>query len=117
MMSLRSMALISLLAATALASGCVVAPARPRPVVVERPVYGGGVEVVAPEAPPVWVVAHVRPRPGFIWARGYWRWNGRRYVAVRGHWEPARAGYHYVHPHWERRGDGWHWRAGVWMAG
>ena len=117
MMSFRNIALVSLVAVTALASGCVVEPVHRRPLVVERPAYRDSVEVVAPQAPPVWVAEQVQPRPGFVWARGYWRWSGRRYVAVRGHWEPARAGYRYVHPHWDRRGDGWHWRAGIWVRG
>ncbi len=55
------------------------------------------------------------PRPGYIWARGYWHWNGQRFVPVHGHWEAERPGYHYVHPHWESAGDGWHWHAGVWL--
>ena len=117
MMSLRSIALVSLVGVTALASGCVVEPARPRPVVVERPVYRDTVEVVAPQPPPEWVVARVQPRPGYLWAHGYWRWNGRRYVAVQGHWERVRPGYRYVHPHWEQRGDGWHLHAGIWVSG
>ncbi|HWU75347.1 MAG TPA: YXWGXW repeat-containing protein [Rhodanobacter sp.] len=121
MSTLRNTALISLAAITALASGCVVEPVHPRhprqEVVVEQPVYREQVEVVAPQAPPEWVVQQVDTRPGYVWARGYWRWDGRRYVAVRGHWEVARPGYHYVHPHWEHRRDGWHWRAGVWLRG
>jgi hypothetical protein len=119
-MSIRLVALASLVAVTALAAGCVVEPARP--VVVERgyaPAYApapGYVEVVAPQPPPPMFVENVAPRPGYIWANGYWRWDGRRYVAARGHWEPARPGYHYVHPHWEQGRDGWHWRAGVWVG-
>ncbi|MEO7065686.1 MAG: hypothetical protein ABI114_02145 [Rhodanobacter sp.] len=108
---------ISLVVVTALTSGCVVAPPRHRHVVVERPVYREQVEVIAPQAPPEWVVQNTERRPGFIWAHGYWHWDGRRYVAARGHWEPVRAGYRYVHPHWEQRRDGWHWRAGVWISG
>lgn len=111
MMSLRNVALLSLLAVTALGSGCVVEPVHPH-----RREYRETVEVVAPQAPPVWVVQEVRTRPGYVWARGYWRWDGGRYVAVRGHWESARAGHRYVHPHWEHRRDGWHWRAGVWVG-
>ena len=116
-MSKRLVALASLVVVTALASGCVVEPARP--VVVERgPVYAPGpaYEVVAPQPPPPMFVENVAPRPGYIWANGYWRWDGRRYIAARGHWEPMRAGYRYVHPHWEQRRDGWHWRAGVWVG-
>ena len=119
-MSNRLVALASLLAVTALASGCVVEPARPVYVARPAPVYAPApayVEVVAPQPPPEYIVEHVQPRPGYIWARGYWRWDGRRYIAERGHWEPIRPGYHYVHPHWEQRGDGWHMRAGVWVAG
>lgn len=116
-MSLRIAAFSSLLAIAALASGCVVEPVHRRPVLVERgPVRRPHVEVVAPRPPPAWVVENVRPRPGYLWMHGYWRWDGRRYVAVRGHWTRVRAGYRYVHPHWERRGDGWHWHAGVWVA-
>ena len=57
------------------------------------------------------------PRPGYVWARGYWHWDGGRYVAVRGHWEPMHPGYRYVHPHWERHPDGWHFHVGVWVQG
>ncbi len=28
-----------------------------------------------------------------VWVRGYWHWDGVRYVWVPGHWEPARPGY------------------------
>ena len=73
-------------------------------------------EVIAPQPPPERVVeVEPAPRPGYIWARGYWHWNGQRFVPVHGHWETERPGYHYVHPHWESAGDGWHWRAGVWL--
>jgi hypothetical protein len=76
-------------------------------------------EVVAPQPPPQVAVEVIpAPRPGYVWAHGYWRWNGHGYVAVGGHWEPYRRGYHYVHPHWEQgRDGGWHFRAGVWIAG
>lgn len=77
----------------------------------------GAVTVIAPRPPPSPMPERVQPRPGYLWAHGYWRWNGRDYVTVPGHWEPVRAGYRYLKPHWERRADGWHWRAGVWVAG
>lgn len=117
-MSPRMVTLAALVAIAALASGCVVEPVHRRPLVVERaPMPRAYVEVVAPQPPPAWEVAYVQPRPGYLWAHGYWRWNGHRYVAQRGHWERIRPGYRYVHPHWEQRRDGWHWRAGVWVGG
>lgn len=113
--------LIALTALTLLASGCVVehpAP-RPRTVVVERPVVEREyVEVVAPQPPPT-VIVEEEPqhRPGYVWARGYWHWNGREYIAVHGHWEAERQGYHYVHPHYVQHNDGWHLNVGVWVQG
>ena len=95
-------------------AGCVeerVVPVHPhRRVIVER-------EVIAPMPPPRFVEVVPVPRPGYVWARGYWRWDGREYVAIHGHWEAARHGYHYRHPHWEHGPDGWHFRVGVWVAG
>lgn len=119
-MSIRLVAVASLVAAAALASGCMQERVvHDRPVYVQqRPVQREYVEeVVAPGPPPPVIVEQVQPRPGYVWARSYYRWDGRRYATVRGHWEPNRPGYHYVHPHYEQRGDGWHWRAGVWVAG
>lgn len=74
------------------------------------------VEVVAPQPPPVQVI-EVEPaaRYGYVWSRGYWRWEGGRYVAVHGHWEQVREGYRYVHPHWVQRNDGYHWQGGGWV--
>ncbi|WPN99816.1 hypothetical protein [Pseudomonas sp. MUP55] len=94
------------------ASGCV----QERVVHERRPVQHDYVEVVAPQPPPVQVI-EVEPavREGYIWSRGYWRWEGGRYVAVHGHWEPVRQGYRYVHPHWVQRNDGYHWQVGGWV--
>ena len=104
---------IAVLALVATASGCVYEhPYHERRVVVERRPY---VEVIAPQPPPVqYVDVEPRPRPGYVWARGYWNWEGGRYVPVRGHWEAERPGYRYVHPYWEQRGNNWHWHEGAW---
>ena len=92
--------------------GCVVEQPAPRPVVVEeRPP-----PVVVRVAPPVEVVEEVPPpRPGFIWVRGHWRWNGSAHEWERGHWEAERVGYRYVQPRWEHVGEEWHFTAGFWM--
>ena len=122
-MPIRTVALVALISFAALASGCVqerVVHDRPvqRTVVVERPVVEREyVEVIAPQPPPRVVEVEPLPHPGYIWARGYWRWNGRTYVSVPGHWEQVRPNYHYVHPHYERANDGWHLRVGVWVNG
>jgi hypothetical protein len=28
-------------------------------------------------------------KPGFVWVRGYWHWDGVRYVWQRGRWQKA----------------------------
>jgi len=97
-MSIRLLAVTSLIVAAALASGCVeerVVHDRPVYVQQQQPAY---VEVVAPRPPPPVIVEQVGPRPGYIWSHSYYRWDGRQYVTVRGHWEAVRPGYHYVHP-------------------
>src|SRR5438128_12053195 len=54
------------------------------------------------------------PRSGWVWAPGYWRWDGYRHVWARGHWVRARHGYHYVPGHWVERRGHWYFRAGHW---
>ena len=110
-MILRRLAAVALLSTALLAAAGV--HGRPLP---DRGA-GDGVTVIAPRPPPPPMLERVPPRPGYLWAHGYWRWNGHDYVAVPGHWERVRAGYRYLNPHWEHRPDGWHWRVGVWVSG
>ncbi|HEY5373479.1 MAG TPA: YXWGXW repeat-containing protein [Polyangiaceae bacterium] len=77
------------------ASGCVIGrPARPSrsesaqgpsavPVTGSPVVPQNGPDTN--EAPP-----GTPPKPGSIWVRGYWHWDGVSYVWQRGHWEQAR---------------------------
>ena len=34
-------------------------------------------------------------RSGYVWAPGYWNWQGNRHVWVKGHWVKERHGYSY----------------------
>ena len=101
---------LALLAGLGLALGAVAwvpgAQALPRvPVAV----------VIGVPPPPVRVV-HVQPRPGYVWAPGYWRWSPRthRYTWVDGYWMRARPGYRYHPAYWTREGHGWHFHRGRW---
>jgi hypothetical protein len=67
---------------------------------------------VAPPAPQV--ASDPEPRPGFVWVRGYWSWNGNQYVWVRGRWVAERPGYHWVHAHWVQADGTWQFVAGHW---
>jgi hypothetical protein len=72
-----------------------------------------GVDVVV-RPPPPRVVAVPAPRSGYVWAPGYWRWNGREHVWVEGQWMRERRGERWVPAHWEERGDHWRFEEGHW---
>ena len=55
-------------------------------------------------------------RRGYVWAPGYWNWNGNRnkHVWVAGHWIRARPGYAYQAPAWVERDGRHHFQASRW---
>jgi hypothetical protein len=55
------------------------------------------------------------PRRGYVWAPGYWNWDGGRHVWLAGHWEPDRLGYQYQPGEWIRDGGGYRLRTGGWQ--
>lgn len=68
---------------------------------------------VAP--PPARVEVVPAPRVGYVWAPGYWRWNGHRHFWVTGYWVPVRHGYHWVPSHWSPyHGHRWRYVSGYW---
>jgi len=66
---------------------------------------------VAPPVAPYELVP--APRPGFVWAPGYYDWRYNRYIWVPGHWNRHRPGYYYEPVRWVHRG-GRYYRAGGW---
>jgi len=54
------------------------------------------------------------PRPGFVWAPGYYRWDGHRHVWVDGHFMRERRGSHWVPEHWDERHGRYHFEPGHW---
>jgi len=108
-MKLRS-SVTMMLAATALSAGllagCVVESGpRPRPY---------GVVEVDVRPPPPRVVVLPAPRRGYVWAPGYWRWNGRQHVWTDGRWLRQRPSQHWVPAHWNEHGNRWHFEDGHW---
>jgi hypothetical protein len=88
----------------ALALGAISVPivSEARTVIVE----------VAP--PPARVEVVPAARVGYVWAPGYWNWNGHRHVWVGGRWVGERHGYHWEAHHWEEREGRWHFHEGGW---
>lgn len=48
------------------------------------------------------------PRNGYVWAPGYWNWNGYQHVWAQGHWVRARPGYVYHRPEWRQDHGRWY---------
>ena len=57
------------------------------------------------------------PRHGYVWAPGYWDWNGHRHVWHRGYWVRERPGYRWHGHHWVHRGNHWELQRGYWGRG
>jgi hypothetical protein len=64
--------------------------------------------------PPLRYEAVPPPRSGYVWAPGYWDWNGHTHVWADGHWERARVGYAYVRPEWREDHGQWRLYKGGW---
>jgi hypothetical protein len=60
-------------------------------------------QVIVVEAAPPPLRAEVAPAPreGYVWAPGYWNYDGTNYVWVDGRFLPDQAGAVYVAPRWE----------------
>jgi YXWGXW repeat-containing protein len=86
-------------------AGCVVAGPPRRVAVVEVDV----------RPPPPRVVVVPAARRGYIWAPGYWRWDGHRHVWVDGRWLHERRGWSWSAAHWEERHGRWHFEPGQWV--
>lgn len=67
---------------------------------------------VAPPPPRVEVVP--APRAGYVWAPGYWDYNGHKHVWAKGHWVREHHGHHWVEDRWVQNGDRWHRERGHW---
>lgn len=65
--------------------------------------------------PPPRVIAPPPPRVGYVYAPGYWQWNGRRHVWVDGRYYRERRGYRYEANRWDRDGDRYRFHRGGWV--
>ena len=76
------------------------------------------VNITLGEAPPPLRFEPVpAPRSGYLWAPGYWGYDGGRYVWTAGHWERTRLNYDYARPEWREEGGKWRFVKGGWHKG
>ncbi len=105
-------ALFTVFAAAAISSPAIVAPAIVSPAAAQASM-NLGISIGTPPPAPVYEAVPA-PRPGYIWAPGFWRWEHERHVWVPGRWMEARRGYHWVPDRWDHDHDGWRQREGHW---
>ena len=67
---------------------------------------------VAPPPPPEEVVP--APRVGYVWAPGYYDYDGHRHHWRHGHWIREHHGHHWVADRWDERDGRWHHERGHW---
>lgn len=103
---------ISFLAAAAISTPAVLAPAFVSPASAQASLSFGVTIGVPPPAPIYEPVPP--PRVGFAWAPGYWYWEGGRHLWAPGRWLAERPGYHWVPDHWAEAHGGWRHEYGHW---
>ncbi|WP_432377347.1 YXWGXW repeat-containing protein [Duganella sp. P38] len=76
-----------------------------------------GVSIVIGNAPPPPRIETLpAPRRGYVWAPGYWNWDGHRHVWAAGHWEREVVGSSWRQAEWVRDGGGWRFAPGGWVT-
>lgn len=70
--------------------------------------------VIGTPPPPARWEAPPPPRRGYVWAPGYWDWNGHRHVWQGGQYIAERPGYAYAAPRWVEYGGRWRYEQGRW---
>jgi WXXGXW repeat (2 copies) len=89
---------------------CIVGSAAVAPVSAFAGI-GVNIDIAPPE--PRFEVAP-QPRPGYVWAPGYWDYRHRQHVWVPGRYRGERHGYHWAPDRWEQQGPRWHRAPGHW---
>ncbi|HSI02057.1 MAG TPA: hypothetical protein VLA02_15750 [Reyranella sp.] len=101
--------LFTALAAVAVSTSALIAPAMLTPAAAQS----FNVQIgTAPPAPIYEVVP--APRAGYVWAPGYYRYEGSRYHWTSGRFVADRPGYRWMPDRWERGSNGWYHVAGRW---
>jgi WXXGXW repeat (2 copies) len=101
---------LTALAAAAISLPALVAPAMVTPAAAEVDL---SITIgTPPPAPRLEVIP--APRAGYVWAPGYWHWDGYHHVWMAGRWMAERPGYHWQPDHWVQSNGGWRHVPGYW---
>lgn len=102
--------LFTTLAAAAISLPALTVPALVTPAAAQANL---NISIGTPPPAPIYEVVPA-PRPGYIWAPGYYRHDGARYVWAPGRWMAERQGYHWVNDRWEHGPHGYYHVPGRW---
>jgi len=105
-------ALYTALAAAAISTPALIAPAMFSPAAAQASM-NVGLTIGTPPPAPVYEVVPA-PRVGYVWAPGYWHWEGSRHAWHAGYWMPERRGYNWVPDRWSQVHGGWRHDQGHW---
>src|SRR5262249_21456001 len=93
---------------TTLAAAAISLPALIAPAIVSPAAAQASLNISIGPPPPAPVYEAVpAPRAGYVWAPGYYRYEGSRYVWTTGRWMAERPGYRWVPDRWEHGPHGW----------
>ena len=101
--------LFTALAAAAVSTSALVAPAMMTPAAAQ----GINIQIGTPPPAPIYEVVPA-PRAGYVWAPGYHRYDNGRYVWTSGRWMAERPGYRWIGDRWEHGPNGYYHVAGRW---
>ena len=104
--------LYTALAAAAISTPALLAPAMFSPAAAQANM-SVGLTIGTPPPAPIYEVVPA-PRVGYVWAPGYWQWEGSRHTWHRGYWMPERRGYTWVPDRWSQVHGGWRHEPGYW---
>ncbi len=102
--------LITALAAAAISAPVLVAPALVTPAAAQANL---NISIGTPPPAPIYEVVPA-PRAGYVWAPGYWRWEGSRHVWTGGRWMAERPGYRWMPDRWAQENGRWRHYEGHW---
>src|SRR5262249_3079321 len=100
------------LAAAAISTPALIAPAMFSPAAAQASM-NIGLTIGTPPPAPVYEVVPA-PRAGYVWAPGFWQWEGGRHAWHAGYWMPERRGYNWVPDRWDQVHGGWRHEPGHW---
>lgn len=70
------------------------------------------IEIAPPEPR---IIVAPPPRPGYVWAPGYWAYRGHHHVWVEGHWIRERRGWRWEPDHWVPHDGRYRYEPGHWV--